>query len=273
MLVTTGWLADHLHDPNLVIIGVGRDEEYKTAHIPGSVFLPYHESLMMNTNSPLTLELPPMGDLEKLFGGFGVTNASRVVLYWTKDWYAPTARVYLTLDAMGLGRNASILDGGFPAWQSESRLVSDTAASVKAGVLHACPQNDVVVDTKFVESVLHKHGTDIVDARLPEYYTGAKIPNGQRAGHIPGAVNIRFTSMVDDRGKLKSAEALRQIFVDNGVRPGDRVVAYCHIGQQASLIYFVSRYLGYDVRLYDGSWEDWSAHKDLPAELSTRSEQ
>jgi len=46
------------------------------------------------------------------------------------------------------------------------------------------------------------------------------------------------------------------------------VVSYCHIGQQASLIYFVARYLGYDARLFDGSWEDWSRHADLPAETS-----
>jgi thiosulfate/3-mercaptopyruvate sulfurtransferase len=69
---------------------------------------------------------------------------------------------------------------------------------------------------------------------------------------------------------LKSADSLAAIFKGGGVKTGDRVVSYCHIGQQATVIYFVARYLGYDARLYDGSWQDWSAHTEVPAELSPK---
>jgi thiosulfate/3-mercaptopyruvate sulfurtransferase len=80
-------------------------------------------------------------------------------------------------------------------------------------------------------------------------------------------VNIPYKTVIQEDGKLKSVAALQEMFRDAGVKPGDRVVTYCHIGQQASLLYFVARYLGYDTRLYDGSWQEWS-QQGLPAEMS-----
>jgi thiosulfate/3-mercaptopyruvate sulfurtransferase len=264
MLVTTAWLADHLRDPNLVILAVGQKGDYDASHIPGALYLPYED---IHTMAPLTLELPPMPQLTEVFGKLGVANDSHVILYTLKDSVSVTSRAYLTLDAMGLGPHASILDGGFPAWQSEGRAVTAEVRAASPRKLEACPQSDVIVDIDYVSANLHHAGVDIVDARLPEYYSGAKIPNGKRAGHIPGAANLAYSSLVDEQGKLKPVETLRQQFREAGVKPGDRVVSYCHIGQQATLVYFAARYLGFDARLYDGSWEDWSAHKELPAEV------
>jgi len=91
----------------------------------------------------------------------------------------------------------------------------------------------------------------------------------QRRGHIPGAGNIPYTSLLDAQGKWKSPEVLAGMLRDAGVKPGDHVITYCHIGQQATAVYFVAQYLGIDVRMYDGSWEEYSKHTELPAETST----
>jgi len=272
LLVSTSWLADHLNDPDLVILEVGDKAAYEKAHIPGARFLEYMSTHLMKSSQGLTLELPPMADLAEVFAKLGVTNDSRIVLYASKDLNAPIARVYVTLDAMGLGAHTSILNGATPVWQSEGRPVSaevrPEVRKVPRGKLEPCPQDDVIASLDYVRANLHHAGVDIVDARLPEYYTGARIPQGQRAGHIPGASNITFNTLVDDKGKLLPAGEIEAKFRAAGIQSGDRVVSYCHIGQQASLIYFVARYLGYDARLFDGSWEDWSRHADLPAEIS-----
>jgi thiosulfate/3-mercaptopyruvate sulfurtransferase len=271
LLVSTSWLADHLNDRNLVILAVGNKAEYEKAHIPGALWVEYMATHMMTSPAGLTLEMSPMADLAEVFGALGVTNDSRVVLYSIQKLDAPTARIYLTLDAMGLGSHTSILNGGTAVWQGESRPVTTEVRKVARGKIEPCPQNDVIVDVDYVRQNLHHAGVDIVDARNPEFYTGARIPQGQRAGHIPGASNITFSSLVDAQGKLLPVDAIQAKFRGAGIKQGDRVVSYCHIGQQASLIYFAARYLGYDARMFDGSWEDWSRHADLPAETSAAS--
>ena len=268
MLVSTAWLAGHLQDPNLVILSIGQKAEYVHGHIPGALYLEYADTRLARSPVNLTFELPPVANLVEVFGKLGVTNQSHVILYFSQDMVSQTTRVFLTLDALGLGSQTSILDGGFPVWQSEGRPVSTERRLVVRGKLEPCPQNDVITGVDYVRANLHRSGVAIVDARDLEYYTGAKHADGKRAGHIPGARGLTYSTLLDESGKFRPPDVLAAMFRDAGIQPGDRVVAYCHIGQQATVVYFVARYLGYDARLYDGSWEDWSAHTELPAEIS-----
>ena len=268
MLVSTAWLAGHLQDPNLVILSVGQRAEYVQGHIPGALYLEYADTRLAKSAANLTFELPPVADVVEVFGKLGVTNDSHIILYFSKDMVSPTTRVFLTLDAIGLGSQTSILDGGFPVWQSEGRPVSTERRLVIRGKLEPCPQNDVITGVDYVRANLHHSGVAIVDARDLEYYTGASHADGKRAGHIPGARGLTYSTLLDDSGKFRPPDVLAAMFHDAGIQPGDQVVSYCHVGQQATVVYFVARYLGYDARLYDGSWEDWSAHLELPVETS-----
>jgi thiosulfate/3-mercaptopyruvate sulfurtransferase len=268
MVVSTVWLAEHLKDPNLVVLAVGDESDYAANHIPGSLFVNYHETHLMTAPSGLSVELPPMADLEKLFGKLGVSNDSHVVLYTLKTTFSWMTRIYLTFDAMGLGAQTSILDGGLAAWSGEGREVTNKVPVVRPGTVKACQQNDVIASLDEVKASVKHPGVEIIDARNTEFYTGQTQPGDQRRGHIPGAGSLPFTSVIDDKGKLKSAEALAELFRGAGLRPGDRIIAYCHIGQQATAVYFAARLLGHNVKLFDGSWEEWSKNKDLPAETS-----
>jgi len=271
MIVTTQWLAAHLKDPNLVLISIGPKEEYDKEHIPGALWLDFRELGTPMVMGQLMLELPPAAELAKTFGRLGIANNSRIILYTSKDWISPMTRVYLTFDAMGLGAHASILDGGFPAWKAASQLGSTEVRTPAPAKVDVCPQSDVIATASWVRDNVRHPGTAIIDARLARFYTGESAGRNhdgsdQRKGHIPGAANIPFDSLFDDTGKFLPADEWRKRFAAAGVKPGDRVVSYCHIGQQATMVYFAARYLGYDARLYDGSWEDWSAHTDYPVE-------
>ena|SRR5579872_1166587 len=207
MVVSTGWLSSHLRDPNLVILAIGDQDDYNRAHIPGAAFLRYAD--LSSHVSTLTLELPPMADLANTFGALGVGNEGRIVIYVNGGRVIQATRAWLTLDAMGFGARSSILDGGISTWESEGRPISKEAPAPKHATLTPCPQNDVIVDARYVVANMGQHGTQIVDARAPEFYLGESTASGKRPGHIPGAVNLPFSSLTDPQGKFYSADDLQ----------------------------------------------------------------
>lgn len=262
MLVTTAWLASHIDDPNLIIFHVGSSRrDYAKGHIPRARFL-WTVSLSTTTED-LTLELPPEEQADSVLKNLGVSDGVRIVLYFAGGSVTPTTRVYLTLEYLGLAGKVSLLDGGLDAWRAEGRRITAEAVHHSTGTYAPRLHPEVVVNADWVAAHLNDRAVAIVDARGSQFYQGhgGGMP---RAGHIPGAVNIQFSSLVDSTNKLKDRRELEHIFDGAGVKHGVTVVPYCHIGQQASLVYFVARYLGYEARLYDGSFEDWSSRDDLP---------
>ena len=265
MIVSTDWLDKHLKDDNLILFQVGDKKEYDAAHIRGAQFIQLTDISMRGQG--LILELPPVDQLKTAFEKFGVTDKSRIIVYFGKDWVTPTARVFFTLDYLGMGDRTSILDGGLPAWQAEKRAVTSDVPTIKPGSFTPRPNSKLVVDAAWVSANLSKPDVAILDARAAKFYTGEDAGQMPRGGHIPRAKSIPFSTLVEEStNKFKSPETLRALFTTAGVAAKSTVATYCHIGQQASLLYFVARYLGYDAHLYDGSFQDWSNRSDLPVE-------
>jgi thiosulfate/3-mercaptopyruvate sulfurtransferase len=264
MLVTVDWLGGHLSDPSLVLLQIGEKKDFDKGHIPGAQFLEY-ESISTPHGQGLMLELPPVEQLVSVFERLGVSNRSHIILYFGTNWVSPTTRVYWTLDYLGLGDRTSILNGGLVAWQATHHPVSSEVKQPAKGSISPAPRKEIVADAVWVSGHLNKPTVTIIDARTHEFYNGSQSDGNPRSGHIPGATNLAYLDVVDqDNNKFKSADALKDLFRAAGLRPGHLMVSYCHIGQRATVLYFTAKMLGYDAKMYDGSWEDWSHRQDLP---------
>ncbi len=266
MVVTADWLKQNLNDPKLVLLHVGQRPEYDAGHIPGAVFVSMGDISAPPVTDALALELPSVEQIKPTLEKFGISNDSRIIVYFGKDWVSPTTRVYYTLDVFGLGGNASILDGGMPAWIASGNPLTKDVPSPKPGSLKLERNEKLVAKADWLKTNLKKDNIKIIDARNTQFYDGSSAGNMPRAGHIAGAKNIPFDTFTDDKNKLKDDATIRKMFADAGVKPYDDVVTYCHIGQQGTAAYFAAKKLGYKVALYDGSYQEWSRIADAPVE-------
>lgn len=285
MLITPAALHARLGERNLVLLHIGDKAGYDAEHLPGARLLEYRAFSARSADS-LSLELPPVARLDSTFAALGISNDSRIVLYFGGDWLSPTTRAWLTLEYLGLGERTAILDGGLPAWKTAGyKVTADVTPPAITGRLRGTPRPAVIATRDQARVATSTPGTRVIDARDPQFYLGFDAGSGSRAGHLPGARSLPFTTVSDSTGRFLSDAALTELFRAAGVARGDRVVVYCHIGQQATAVFFAARLLGYDVRLFDGSFQDWSKHAELavvvevpptaarliqPGELATR---
>jgi len=264
LVVTVDWLGDHLNDASLVLLQIGEKKDYESGHIPGAQFLDY-ASISTPHGQGLMLELPPVEQLVSVFEKLGVTNRSHIILYFGTNWVTPTTRVYWTLDYLGLGDRTSILNGGLVAWQATHHPVSTETKQPAKGSITPALRKEIVADAAWISSHLNQPAVTVIDARTHEFYNGSQSDGSPRSGHIPGAFNLSYLEVIDqDNNKFKSADGLKDLFRTAGFKPGNLMVSYCHIGQRATVLYFAAKMLGYDAKMYDGSWEDWSRRMDLP---------
>jgi thiosulfate/3-mercaptopyruvate sulfurtransferase len=249
LLVSSEWLAEHLTDPQVVILYTDQGT-HDEALIPGARTVP-HESLMTMQGGH---SLAAQDELVRVLRSAGVSNESHVVIYGdalSAGW------LFFVLDHLGHTR-MSLLDGGLVKWRSEERPIARTPVAPPPGSFSPRPRPQLLVTAAEVQARQKAGGTLLLDARSAKEY---------EAGRIPGAKLLTWTDVFADprRQVYKSQKELAELFAGAGAGPGARAIAYCQIGLRSSALYFAARYAGLDVSNYIGSWSDWTA-RALPIE-------
>ena len=264
LLVTTDWLQAHRSDKRMVIVEIGDRASYEKQHIAGARFIALSD--LVTDRDGIPNELPEIAALERTFASAGIGNRDRIILY-SRDVIA-AARAFFTLDYLGHGDSTSLLDGGFAKWSAENRPVEASAPLLLAKTtdFQARPRAATIARLKamavLVDCLPVLDGSwAVVDARSPEQFSGAEPGTGiKRGGHIQGALNVPWSENLTSSATpvFRSRDELEALYSDSGVAANASVVVYCRTGMQASVNYFVLRYLGRDVALYDASYFEWS---------------
>lgn len=274
-LVSTAWLEAHLGDPALRVLDAswylpasGRDAraEYAAAHIPGAVFADL--DALSDAAAPYPHTMPPPAELARRLGALGVGDAHAVVVYDGSGQLFSAPRTWWMLRTLGHARVA-VLDGGLVAWRREGRPVTREVPMVAPAVLtpafDAAGWRDLAVMRALVDA--GRVAAQVVDARSPGRFQAAEPEPrpGVRGGHMPGAHNVHYATLVDAAGRLLPAEALRARFAAAGVDVRRPVVATCGSGVTACAVALALTALGAtDTAVYDGSWTEWGSQPDTP---------
>jgi len=268
IIVSPQWLNDNMNDPNLVIIQPSFLKlDYDNEHIKGARYL---WPDWLTANSPEgTYNPPDPKAATKVLQDLGINKNSKVVLCHAFGDVSITARMFITLENLGLRDRVSYLNGGLVAWKKAGFPVTKELPVVKKGNFVATSSAPLLVDKDYVLNSLKTRSAEVVDARMKRFYDGDPTGN-PRDGHIAGALNLAYTDMIDSVNNIKPTEVLQKNF--GAVLPdkNKEVVTYCFIGQTASVIYLTGRSLGYNVKVYDGSMQEWSRIPELPMEKTKK---
>jgi thiosulfate/3-mercaptopyruvate sulfurtransferase len=299
-LVSTEWLAQHLYESDVRIVDVrwrsryenGRGisfddyEGYLEGHIPGAAFVGMIGDLSDPTHSVPDMLVQPE-QFARVMGRLGIADETLVVACDDMGIPLASARLWWALSYYGHDR-VRVLDGGLRQWRLEDRPLSTEVSLVAPAAFTPRPRPDWIASKQDVGAALGRPDTVIVDCLSPELYRGHGDRHlwGQRPGHIPGAVNVPSIANIDpalaavtsaERGQLLASDraltfsdsgTLAALYAAAGVTPDRQVITYCGRGFAAACGLLALKVLGHErVRLYDGSWTEWSADPGQPVEI------
>ncbi|MEM9577517.1 MAG: 3-mercaptopyruvate sulfurtransferase [Pseudomonadota bacterium] len=271
-LVSTDWLSRHLSNPDMRVLDAswylpeeGRNarDEYNESHIPGARFFDIDD--ISDNRSALPHMAPPVEKFMSRLRAMGVGDGHQVVIYDGAGLLS-AARVWWLFRLMGQ-ENVAVLDGGYPKWQAEGHPVEDLPPMVRDRHMTVRFQNHLVRDVTQVSAASKLKDHVIVDARAANRFRGdAPEPReGLRAGHIPGARSVPFTTLLNDDKTMKSPQECAEVFQSAGVDLSKPIITSCGSGVTAAILALALERMGHrNWSLYDGSWAEWGRFPTVP---------
>ena len=267
-LIANGTGSDSNND-HLVIIDLCNQALYNHRHVPGAVHLPGN-ALVAGT-PPVPGAHPGIEQLNKVVNYLGINDSKHVILYDDEGggW---AGRLAWSLDLLGL-HNWSYLNGGIVPWVKEGFACESEAnqpKSVESNTSSDFANPEVRITMDQLLGSLNTNNFAIWDARSPGEYSGDMV-RAARGGHIPGAIHLEWTDLMDQQRNLRIRDNAQEILDSLGFSKDKHIATHCQSHHRSSFTYMVARILGYQhVAGYDGSWAEWGNSEDSPIALGNQ---
>ena len=268
-VVQADWLEKNLTDPNVKIIEVSTEDGlYERGHIKNAIRFNWYTDFV----DPVNRDIVSRVNFQKFVQKAGINSDSIVVLYGDKNnWFAAWGAWIFNIYG---AKDVRILDGGRVKWEKDGRPLTTEVPAPKGGNFVSSAA-DNTLRAFLIRDVLpvakKRSKVSLVDIRSADEFNGKIFAAAGfqelaiRAGHIPGAQNIPWGLNVNADGTFKTVPELKKLYADKGITGSNPIITYCRIGERAALTWFVlSEILGYDVKLYDGSWTEYGNTVGVP---------
>jgi thiosulfate/3-mercaptopyruvate sulfurtransferase len=253
-LVTTSSVAERLGKQGFAIVDPRRPMKYLSGHLPEAINIPVYKAFGDDG------KLLGASELAAWLGASGLDDSVTAILYDSPEGQNAAMLAWI-LEYLGHDK-VEVMEAFFEQWKAEGREVRYKPVDASAG--HLSPRVNPAIRAT-LEELREKRGFKLIDFRSAEEFSGARDLDG-RPGHIPGAANLVWRELADPPRKILATEThLQELLKSASVLPGQKIVAYCRSGPRAALGYLALKQLGYDVRLYDGSYAEW-ARSGMPVE-------
>ena len=232
--------------------------KYLSGHLPGAINVPMYKAFGADGG------LLAPDSLSAFISGAGLGDGRSPILYDSPEGQNAAMLAWI-LEYLGR-RDIHVMGAFFESWKSSGREVLYKPVDAPAASFTA--KTDASIRVTVDELRQSSGGVELIDFRSREEFSGEKSMGDDQPGHIPGAINLPWRELGSAPERmLKSREELQRMLAEAGVERSGEIIAYCRSGPRAALGYMALRELGYDVRLFDGSWAQWSK-AGLPAEKS-----